>query len=112
VTLRTWWRRTGGIDRHFQTRFDLVDETGRVVPGLKRFIGYMLWPPHTWLPTQTMRETYHLILYDDQPPGDYRVRMRVVWRSSDGAGDCVPDDPSRYSPERGIEIGRVRVTGR
>jgi hypothetical protein len=109
VTLSTWWRRDGAIDRHYQTRFDLVDAEGRVIPGLRRYLGYVLWPPHSWPPGVTMRETYRLILYDDLRPGEYGVRMRVVWRNSAGSGAAVPDDASRFTPQIALELGRIRV---
>jgi hypothetical protein len=109
VTLRTWWRRVGEIDRHYQTRFDLVDASGHVTPGRRRYLGYMLWPPHTWPAGETMRETYRLILYDDVRPGVYGVRMRVVWRNRTGSGAAVPDDSLRFGSEIALELGRIQV---
>jgi hypothetical protein len=109
VTLRTCWRRPGPIHRYFQTRFDLVDAAGRSVFAHPRDLGYLMWPPHLWAQNEAMRETYRLVLTDDLRPGDYDVVLRVLWRYGGAAGASVGDDPSRYSADRGLVLGRVRV---
>jgi hypothetical protein len=112
VTVRTCWRRRGLIDRFYQTRFDLVDAAGRSALERRRDLGYLVWPPHVWAENAVMRETYRLVLNDGLRPGDYHVVLRVLWRYKGDTGASVPGDPSRYSPERGIELGTLRVTPR
>ncbi len=112
VALATCWRRTGPIDRFFQTRLDVVDGAGRSVLEHRRDLGYVLWPPHLWALDEPMRENYRLVLTDDLRPGDYRVVMRVLWRYNNGAGSSVPADSSRYTAERGIDLGPLRVVSR
>jgi hypothetical protein len=100
------------MDRYFQTRFELVDEANRIVRQHDRDLGYIVYAPHTWPPGFMMRERYRLVLDDELPPGEYRVVMRVRWRAGGESGDATPDDPRRYDPEGGIELGRLRVVPR
>jgi hypothetical protein len=112
VTLATCWRRVEEVDRIFQTRFDLVDASGRLAQTHAHDLGYGIWPAHIWLAGAPVRETYRLVLDDDLAQGDYDVVMRVQWRNHAGWGMSAADEASGYAPERGITLGRVRVTPR
>ena len=112
VTLATCWRRVGEVDRVFQTRLDLVDASGRLAQSHVRDLGYGLWPAHIWLAGAPVRETYRLVLDADLGQGDYDVVLRVQWRGQGGGGMSAADEASGYAPERGITLGRVRVTPR
>ena len=112
VTVRTCWRRRAAIDRFFETEFDLVDAAGRSAFAHRRDLGYLVWPPHVWELNEPMRESYRLILNDDLRAGDYDLMMRVRWRYGRASGASQAGDPSRYSAERGLALGRVRVRPR
>ena len=109
VGLYTCWQQADSIDRYFQTRFDVVNSAGRSVAAHQRDLGYLLWPPHLWTRGEPVRENYRLVLNDGLRPGVYHVVMRVMWRAQGSAGPSAPDDPSRYTFERGIDLGRLRV---
>jgi hypothetical protein len=112
VTVQTCWRRTAPINRFFGTEFDLVDAAGRSALAHRRDLGYLAWPPHVWAQDVPMRETYRLIVNDDLRAGDYDLVLKVLWRYGGQNGASVPGDPSRYSPERGLVLGRVRIQPR
>ena len=112
VGLCTCWQRTGRVRRHFSMQFRLLDATGRAAFEHTRDLGYLLFPPQSWQEGVAVREPYRLVLPEDLSPGDYRLALRLLWRAPDEAGKCTPDDPSRYSDDAGIDLGRIRVLGR
>ncbi len=109
VGLSTYWQRTSAIDRFFQVRLDCVDRAGRSRASHDRDLGYVLWPPHLWGINRTVRENYHLVLNGDLPPGDYRVVLRLLERGPGPPELSAADDPTRYSADRGIDLGHLRV---
>lgn len=111
VRLQTCWRVAGTINRFFLIEWDLVDGAGHVLQTTTHSLGYTIYAPHTWPADYSVREDYRLILADDLPDGEYRVRMRVTWRGSRSEGVSAPDDASRYDAKAGVELGRVRVAG-
>lgn len=112
VELGTCWRRTGAANRQFSMRLRLLDATGRTALEHTRDLGYLFFPPPAWREGVAVREDYRLVLPEDLPAGDYRLTVSVVWRGRGASGECTPDDPSRYSADAGIELGRIRVLGR
>jgi hypothetical protein len=112
VVLRTCWRRVGTVDRRFTMRLRLWDGRRRAALDHTRDLGYLFYPPHAWREGVTVSETYRLVLPDDLPPGDYRLTLSIEWRGRRASGVSRPDHPSRYSPDVGVELGRVWVPER
>jgi uncharacterized membrane protein len=112
VALRTCWRRIGTVDRRFTTRLRLWDAQGHTVLDHARDLGYLMFPPHAWGEGAAISEVYRLVLPDDLHPGNYRLTLSVEWRGRGVSGASQAHDPSRYSGDAGIELGRVRVEDR
>ena len=110
VRLQTCWERIGTSDRFHGIELWLVDAAGRVRQTRRRELGYVVWPPLSWPAGVPHREDYRMLLDDDLAPGDYTVRMRVIWRGINISGESTSDAPDRSPPGIGIVLGRLNVT--
>ena len=110
VRLQTCWERIATSDRFHGMELTLVDAAGRARQTRRRELGYVVWPPLSWPTGIPHREDYRMLLDDDLAPGDYTVRMRVIWRGIDIDGESTSDAPDRSPPGLGVVLGRLTVT--
>jgi uncharacterized membrane protein len=110
LPLVTFWRRVAAADRQFVMQLLVRDAGGKVVFGLSRHLGYLLYPAATWPPDTTVREAYRLVIPSAFRPGVYTLGLRVAWwREGSPPRPSAPDDPGLAASNLVVELGRFTV---
>lgn len=109
LPLRTYWRRTGAVERIYSMQLLLLDGDGRVAFGHQRWIGYSFFPAHDWPYETTVRETFNLVVPNDVKPGNYVLCLRVVEGRGSQMRPAPPDDPEVRRQRGLIRLGPVTV---
>ncbi|GAH35973.1 unnamed protein product, partial [marine sediment metagenome] len=105
----TYWRRVGRIDRYYLTEFTLVDEHGRAVAQLRRYLCYTFYPVHDWRVGDTVRETYNLVIPTNVKPGSYALCLRVLEAKGRKLREARPENPELLKRKGIIRLGRFEV---
>jgi uncharacterized membrane protein len=109
LTLRTFWRRTGAVDRYYLTQFAFFDGEGRENALPPRRLGYTIWPPHDWRGDAVIAETYRLVVPGNVPDGIWTLGVRVIEQGARSLVLARVDDEDLRATRFFIPLGQVTV---
>ncbi len=109
LTLRTFWRRTGAVDRYYLTQFAFFDGEGRENALPPRRLGYTIWPPHDWRSDAVIAETYRLVVPGNLPEGTWTVGVRVIEQGARSLVLARVEDETLRATRFFIPLGQVTV---
>jgi uncharacterized membrane protein len=109
LTLRTFWRRTGAVDRYYLTQFAFFDSEGRENALPPRHLGYTIWPPHDWRSDAIIAETYRLVVPGNVPEGTWTLGVRLIEQRAGGLILARVEDEDLRATRFFIPLGNVTV---
>ena len=111
LAIASTWKRIAPANRRYLAQAWLTRDGRIVFYGRARALGYGIFPPNDWPDGVPVRETYHLLIPDDLPPGTYRPFFNLIAVDANGV-QTLPEITiaGRRAVASGVALDEVTVT--